>query len=139
MSGDVDGVMDVDSAVQALFDHADINMRRVEQCLAIGASIWQGRQIPVLRALGDGARKRQPVRMNAGALEHHDRVAVLDVRANQPPLRIDDTDCGPRQYDGVRLYDPAQRRRLAATPRTARGPTRIPPTFDEIVGSTLIC
>ena len=132
MAGDVDGIVNVDAVVQAILDHTDIDVRGIEQRLAVRPPIAQRSEVAVRRTLCYCARERKPVGMYAGAREQDDGIAVLDVRANQPAFRLDHADRGAGQDDRGGLDNPAQRRCLSAAPRAAGKLARLPPTLDKI-------
>ncbi len=95
----IDGVVDVDLCHLAEVDQVDVDVRWVEQHLAVcTAGVVDLSEVAVGELLGDLASHRVAVRVQPRARQHHDDVAVLDAtRADDPFLGHDDAHGRSRQ------------------------------------------
>src|SRR3989338_3395360 len=136
---DVHCVVDVHAAVKAILDKSNVDVRRVEQCLAVGSTIVEPSQIAVRQPIGDLPCHCEAVRMDTGTLDENDLVAMLDVvRSDEPLLRLHEAHRRTGKNNRIRHDNTLKRRSFAATPNATRKVASVLPTFDKITTSFLI-
>ena len=139
MPRDVHCVVDVHAAVKAILDKSNVDVRRVEQCLAVGSTIVEPSQIAARQPIGDLPCHCEAVRVDTGTLNENDLVAVLDVvRSDESLFRLHEAHRRTGKNNRLWHDNALERWSFAATPNATCKVASVLPTFDKITTSFFI-